>query len=178
MDPAIHYAARFGLALLFAAAALHKWRTRKDFAATVAAYELLPAVFVRPFAGLLPFVEFAIAGGLVVGIAKPLPAIAAAALLGLYALAIGYNLLRDRADIDCGCLSSAARTPLSTALLWRNAALIVIAIVSAMPPSSRILTPMDVVAVAGSVITAAMFFLAADVAGANERHTERLLARR
>ncbi|PCD02085.1 methylamine utilization protein MauE [Sphingomonas spermidinifaciens] len=95
-------AVRVYAALMFVAAGLTKFHDRDGFAATVAAYRLLPAGAAAVIAAMLPPIELAIGAALVVPdlrIAAP----AAAMLLALFALAAAINLMRGRRDLDCGC---------------------------------------------------------------------------
>jgi uncharacterized membrane protein YphA (DoxX/SURF4 family) len=107
---------RLALAILFATAALAKLRRRRDFYATVLAYQLLPPRQAMGMATILPWTEVAIALGLIAGFS--VAAYAAAGLLLIYALAIGVNLARGRRNIDCGCSSSPRK--LSIWLVVRN----------------------------------------------------------
>jgi hypothetical protein len=60
---------------------------------------------------------------LLLGLAFPWPELGAAALLLLFALAMGINLRRGRRHIDCGCFQSALEQTLSWTLVMRNAVL-------------------------------------------------------
>jgi hypothetical protein len=64
MDPAIATWVAASMALLFAAAAVHKLRDLRAFAGTFSAYELLPARFQQPLAPQVPVLEAAVAIGL------------------------------------------------------------------------------------------------------------------
>ncbi len=110
-----------GLVFLLAAAqkAMH-WRV---LPAVIANYRLLPRLMVVPAAALLPPAEMVLAVLLLSGQLRPWPALAAMALLMLFAGAMAINLGRGRGHIDCGCGETFLRQPLSQALVARNAVL-------------------------------------------------------
>jgi hypothetical protein len=123
------------LALLFAAAALHKWRSGPFFEAQLAEYRLLPEALVPVAARALALLELALALGLLVPATRPLAGGAAAGLLALYGGAIAVNLVRGRDWIDCGC----GDTPVLVTpwLLLRNAVLVLGALLVALPAQVR-----------------------------------------
>jgi hypothetical protein len=123
------------LALLFAAAALHKWRSGPFFEAQLAEYRLLPEALVPVAARALALLELALALGLLVPATRPLAGAAAAGLLALYGGAIAVNLVRGRDWIDCGC----GDTPvlLTPWLLLRNGVLVLGALLVALPAQAR-----------------------------------------
>jgi hypothetical protein len=121
LHPEFVAAVRTLASLLFLSAAIAKVRHWPVFEGVVANYRVLPEFLVRPFSYLLPPLEFALAGALLLGVAGA--EYAAAALLLLFVLAMGINLLRGRAHIDCGCFSSALKQELRWALVVRNAVL-------------------------------------------------------
>ncbi len=108
------------LAGVFGLAVLHKVRTGERFWAVVHAYGLTPKSVSQVLARGLPWVEAAIAGGLVLW--WPPAAAAAGCLLFGYALAMSIALLRGRKSIDCGC--GEAPTPVHVVLVLRNALLV------------------------------------------------------
>lgn len=89
--------------LVFLRAALHKWGDRAEFAGILADYRVLPAPLVPAAAALLPPLETAAALMLVLPATRAAGAALAMALLLLYAAALGWNLVRGRHSIDCGC---------------------------------------------------------------------------
>jgi hypothetical protein len=114
------------LALVFLTAALGKMRHWTVFHGVVANYRLLPDFLVAPFAYFLPPVELLLGAALLVGRLSPWTEIATAALLSLFALAMGINLLRGRRHIDCGCFQSALKQSLSWHLVVRNGAMVLL----------------------------------------------------
>jgi cytochrome c oxidase subunit IV len=118
-------AVRLFAALVFAAAAVGKLRNWHVFEGVVANYRMLPEPLVRPFAYLLPPLELLVAVALVT-LSAPVPETAAATLLGLFAAAMGVNIVRGRREIDCGCFSSALKQTLRWSLVVRNVVMIVL----------------------------------------------------
>jgi hypothetical protein len=90
------------------------------FQGVFAYYRLLPEVLVAPVAYLLPPVETLLGTALLLGVGSPWPEAAAAALLVLFAAAMGINIRRGRRHIDCGCFQSALKQSLSWKLVVRN----------------------------------------------------------
>jgi hypothetical protein len=80
----------------------------------------------------------------------------------LYAGAIFVNLVRGRRGIDCGCAGVAASRSLSGGLVVRNGVLIIAALTSALPATSRSLAWIDAVTIVAGVAAAALLYAAAD----------------
>lgn len=172
LDPVFSWLLRLGVALLFAAAAGHKLRDLEAFRAALGDYRLLPARATSLAAFALIALELACAGGLVV---SPRGGLAAAALLALYTAAIGANLARGRREIDCGCFGPAARQPLSWGLVARNAGLIALALIAALPVAPRPLVWLDLTTIAAGLALAALLYAASNTLLA---HAPRLRALR
>ncbi len=153
VDPALAIALRAGLALLLVAAALHKLRDLAAFRAALAGYRLLPERALGAAAAAFALAELGAAGALVLG---ERGGEAAACLFALYSCAIGVNLLRGRREIDCGCFGPALRQPLSGALVARNAPLIALAGVCALPVRARALVPLDAFTIAALIVFGAL----------------------
>lgn len=115
---------RAALAVLFAAAAVHKLRDRRRFDGIVLDYRLLPPRVAVRVAAALPWLELGLATTL---LAAPRVGLGGAAgLLGTYASAMGINLARGRRLIDCGCGAKPQRLSawrVTTNLLLAGAAL-------------------------------------------------------
>jgi hypothetical protein len=160
MDPTIDVTVRGALALLFAAASVHKLRAPAFFRGTLADYRVMPAAAVPAVAWLVPAAEAAVACGLVV---RRVPGLlGAAVLLATYGLAIGVNLARGRRDLDCGCAGPAARRPISGWLVARNVTLALVALAAALPVEARALTWIDAVTVTGATVALAAVYAATD----------------
>lgn len=134
---AISLAIRVLVALIFLTAALGKIRHRLVFQGVVANYRLLPQIAVPAFALLLPPVEIVVAAGLLFA-PSSLPAVCAAALLILFAVAMAINIQRGRRHIDCGCFQSALKQTLSWILVTRNAGLALLLAVPATVPEGAL----------------------------------------
>lgn len=151
IDPMIPLVIASSLAVLFLLAARHKIIAQPRFAAQLFAYHILPDVLVKPVAKVLPWIEIAVGAGLLFAMTRPFAAVAAATMLVMYLLAMAVNLVRGRAEIDCGC----GDTPqsLSVWLLLRNAVLAIAALMLLTPVASRPLSLLD--------FTFAMMFIGA-----------------
>lgn len=160
LDPAVALAARAGLALLFAGAALHKLRGPGAFREALAGFGLLPARAVRPAAAVLVAGEAAVVLALLVRPA--LGGAGAACLLLLYAGAMALALARGRGGVDCGCGGPAGGQALTRGLVVRNLALTLVALPLLAPAGGRPLGALDGVTVAGAVAAAAVLFAAAN----------------
>ena len=107
IDPVPRALLRAGLALLLLSAAVHKLRDARGFRAVLADYRLLPERLVPALAVALIGLECTVGASLLVPGAGPAPALAAAALLSVYAGAIAVNLARGRRHVSCGCAGPA-----------------------------------------------------------------------
>jgi hypothetical protein len=162
VDPAVSTILRGALALLFVIAATHKLRDPASFAAVLTDYALLPAAVIGLAARVVPAAELAAALALAVPGSVGAGALLAAALLALYALAMGVNLLRGRRDLDCGCMGPGARRSLSGGLLVRNALFIVAALLCLLPVTPRALTWLDALTVPLAVAALSALYAAAE----------------
>jgi len=162
LDPAVALALRLALAALLLSAALHKARDLPGFAAVLAGYGLLPAGGPRPVARALPVGEAAIGLGLLVPAAGAAAALAGAALLSLYTAAAAVALARGRRGLPCGCGGPAGAGVLGPALLARNAVLVTLALVAALPVATRPLVWIDAATVVAAAAALALIHTAAD----------------
>jgi hypothetical protein len=151
IDPVIAAALRVLLALLFAAAAAHKLADFTAFRIVLHDYHVLPLALVTPATVLVIASEIAIAAALPWQTSGAVAAWSAVGLLVVYSLGIAINLLRGRRTLECGCAPSTYRQPLSEWLLFRNAVLIVAALVLTLPRVSRALAWLDAVTFVGMV---------------------------
>jgi uncharacterized membrane protein YphA (DoxX/SURF4 family) len=102
---------QIALGAIFVAAALPKIADPPSFAHMIYNYRILPAALVNITALTMPWLELLTGLALVLGVwTRPARTIIAAMLL-IFIVAIGFNLMRDNA-IDCGCfdLSAAGKT--------------------------------------------------------------------
>jgi hypothetical protein len=162
LDPAVRLALRAALSLLMASAAWHKLRDVGAFRTAVENYRLLPPVWAVPFAAFAIAAECGIAMALWLPAVGSIAALAAAALLALYAVAMMITLQRGRRDVDCGCAGPAHRQSVRPALVVRNGVLILAAVVASLPAGDRALTWIDVVTVVVGPAAAACLYVAVD----------------
>ncbi|CAN0454423.1 unnamed protein product, partial [Discosporangium mesarthrocarpum] len=141
IDPLIILVLSVSLALLFFMAARHKMSAPQQFAAQLEAYELLPRALVAPVSRVLPLLEMTVVFLVLVPQTRAFAALLAAALLFVYGLAMAINMVRGRADIDCGC--GGQPQVLSAWLLLRNTALIAGSCLLLAPTSDRAITLSD-----------------------------------
>ena len=161
LDPVIAWSLRIALALLFATAAWHKLSDRRRFEGSIRAYRLAPSAWAPLLAWLLPLVEGAVALGLLHPPSHRTAAVAAAATLSIYTVAVAVNLARGQRDIDCGCFASTATVPLSPGLVGRNLGLIVGSSILLMPVHARTFVWVDVVTIAAVLTTLSLLWTAA-----------------
>jgi hypothetical protein len=135
-DPLVLALIQSSLAPLFALPAAAKLRAREEFAGVVENYRILPVRMVGPVAGGLPWLEVAVAAGLLVPPARPFAAAVAMGLLLPFLAAIAVNLIRGRDRIDCGCHLGGGGQKLTWWLVLRNAALAAAALWLALDPAT------------------------------------------
>lgn len=162
LDPAVGFALRAALGLLFATAAYHKAADLRRFGASLEAYRIFPNLLARVVAPLVPIVETAVAVALLVPGLRVAAAVGATGLLIVYTAAIALNLARGRRDLDCGCGGPGVERPIGPHLLARNFVLIVAAAAAAAPPTARALIWLDAVAIVGTLVCTALLWAAAD----------------
>ena len=161
LDPVAVWTARLVLAAVLAMAAFTKLRALEEFVGVVHNYRILPEFLVRPAAYGLPPLEAAIALALLIEPTRSAGAIAAAALLAVFAVAMALNLARGRVEIDCGCFAATLRQRISWALVGRNLALIGLATL-AIPATTdtRALTWLDAVTIVAASSSAVLLYVA------------------
>lgn len=113
---------RFVVAFALVAAAIPKLLERHEFEQAVRNYALLPSSLVSSFARWLPRLEFVCGLMLLFGVAVMPAALAAGALLALFATAIAVNLVRGR-EIDCGCSGAISARRIGWSLVAADLAL-------------------------------------------------------
>ena len=148
-------AIRMLVSLVFLTAAYGKLRHVVAFQGVVANYRLLPDAAVVPAAYLIPPAELLLGATLLLNLAFPWPLLCAAALLLLFALAMGVNLRRGRRYIDCGCFQGALRQTLSWTLVVRNAVLALLLGIALLSND----TPHDFLALTNGYLAGAVLFI-------------------
>ncbi|PCJ22381.1 MAG: hypothetical protein COA96_14625 [SAR86 cluster bacterium] len=176
LDPLILRIIAVGFALLFLLASSHKLSNKMQFHGILAAYQILPASMLGPVAVVIPLLE------LVLGVAWCLTALMSiqiefvpmlsAMLLTGYGIVIAVNLKRGRSYIDCGCGFSSATggaqnasdaggtQQLSSALVFRNFVLALVALWATTPISARDLGLIDFLNLALAIITLVFLYAA------------------
>ena len=169
IDPLIIKTVAVALGCLLIGAALHKLRSRKEFAAVVEDYHLAPVFLTSLIAHILPPLEIILGLALILGLAIPLVAPATALMFGFYTLAITINLLRGRVHISCGCgLGAAGNQPLSWALVFRNLLLIAASLLPLMSGSGRSLGLLDWLMMTAALLASGLLYLGASQLLQNE----------
>jgi uncharacterized membrane protein YphA (DoxX/SURF4 family) len=148
------------LALVMFAAAWHKFSEPDTFAGALTAYRLLPQQTVNVVARALPVLEVLIGACILLPATRTPALIALTALVLLYATAIGFNLVRGRRDIDCGC--GGESHPLSWGLVLRNLVLAAAALIASRPTLERSMDWMDALTLVLGVLAFYAFYLMAD----------------
>ena len=137
LDPLPHLTIALALAALFAASVIHKLSALAEWPGVVRNYELVPDALVGAVAFLVPCGEALTAGALLWPATRTAGALAAAALLIAYGVALGVNLRRGRTAIDCGCFGSRLRQGIAPWMLWRNGLIALLALALVLPVSGR-----------------------------------------
>ncbi|MBI5501599.1 MAG: DoxX family membrane protein [Deltaproteobacteria bacterium] len=117
---------RVVLGIVFVYASLYKIAEPREFAMSIALYDMLPLSLVNLLAITLPVVELVAGVTLLLGFWTRASAAVVNGMLLLFIAAIGYVVfVRGRAEFGCGCFSPAAAEAgkeLATDTLWRDAA--------------------------------------------------------
>jgi uncharacterized membrane protein YphA (DoxX/SURF4 family) len=98
---------QIALGVFFVAAALPKVVDPPGFAHMIYNYRIVPGAFVNLMALVMPWLELLAGLALILGIWTRTSAAAIGALLGVFIVAISFNLARGNA-IDCGCFDVAS----------------------------------------------------------------------
>ena len=161
LDPAIGALLLACLALLFAAAALHKLRDLPHFTEVLRAYRVLPEGAVR-LAPVVPLAELAVAAGLLAPGLRSGAALGGVALLLVYAAAIGVNLARGRRDLACGCGGPDDARPIAPWMVGRNLALALLLTATLLAWRERPLSSTDALTVGGGTLVATLLYVCLD----------------
>ena len=162
IDPAVDALLAGAFALLFASAALHKWRDPGRFAAAFRAYGVVPPALAG-VALLVPVLELAIAAALLAARSRRGAAAAGAALLLAYAAAIAVNIGRGRRDLDCGSGGPRERRPIGAWMVWRNITLAALLGALLLPRAQRPLGAADAVTIGAGTAVAALLYMCVEV---------------
>ncbi|MCB1692043.1 MAG: hypothetical protein KDI19_04710 [Pseudomonadales bacterium] len=162
IDPLLPGIVAVGFGLLWLFASMHKLGEHGIFEATLADYQLLPTSLVRPVARLLAYTEGCLAIAWIVR-AQPVYVVGiSTALLSLYALAMGINIVRGRTGISCGCSFAATGEDarLSWWLVLRNLGLVAVAFIALVPTTGRHLGAADYMVIVAALLACALLQVA------------------
>jgi hypothetical protein len=151
LDPVIQIVIASALAVLWLAAAAQKLAHLSEFRVTAADYRVVPQALALPSAVIVIGLELGLGIALLAPSGRTPALVGSAALLLLYAVFIGVNLVRGRRHIDCGCSGPGLRQPLGAWLVYRNVALVATALMGALPVEARALHWIDVVSILAAV---------------------------
>ena len=157
-DPLLQLTIALSLAALFGAAAIHKVLALAEWPSVVRNYRLFPEALAGVVAATLLCAEGLTAGALLWAPTRRAGACIATALLLGYAAAIGANLRRGRAHIDCGCFGSRLRQGIAAWMVWRNLLLALLVLTMLLPVGPRPLSPLEFAVAAVSAATLAMLY--------------------
>jgi hypothetical protein len=176
IDITIIFVIRFLLAFIFLRAALHKVNHYRQFSAQINSYRLLPGGLLTIVTLALTLIEGSLALTLLVT-SWPYPSVIAAGILGLYASAMGINLLRGRLDLDCGCSGpSGFSQTISWPLVIRNCVLATLALFTALPITSHNLSVQDISTVSLASIAAVFIYASIEQAIVNRQRRSQYFA--
>ena len=161
LDPVPATILRLSLAALWLGAASHKLADPRGFEQALEAYDIAPRAALPLLGPLLPFLELALAAGLLITPTRPAAAVLGALVLAVYGAAIALNLYRGRRGLDCGCMGFGTQSRISSALVWRNA-LAAVASLSAglLPRADRVSSWMDTWTIIAGTAVVALLYLA------------------
>lgn len=155
---------------LFASALVHKVFHFTSFQGTVATY--LRGVALAT-GGVTLGATFAIVVGEILAatacvapVVRMLRAGMIAGMLLLYAAAMGLNLLRGNALLDCGCHWGSLRQPVGYALVWRNLFMALVALALAVPAGDRPMQAIDGATIVASTALVALLYAVVNRASA------------
>lgn len=160
LDPAISAALALSLSALFAASVAHKASAFGKFVGVVRNYGIVPENLALAVAFAAVAAEAIVAAGLVLPLSRAAAALGAAGMLATYGAAIAFNIARGRRDIDCGCNFGESREQLSPALVARNAALAIAALVATAPIGERELGIFDFAFIGLFALASAALYIA------------------
>lgn len=130
-EAALIVSLRLALAAVLVAAAVGKLVSLPRFANAVRNYQILGPAGSAAVAIVLPPIELVVGVCLLLAISPTIMAGVAATLFALLAIPIVINLLRGRADVDCGCFSRSRG--LSWRLVLRNGLFATVGLILAVP---------------------------------------------
>jgi hypothetical protein len=163
-------------AAIFAASAGFKAYDLAAFRAATANYRILPRRLEALFALAVPVLEGGAALVLFLPGYRAYAALSLSLLLGAFTAAVAINLVRGRADIDCGCFGPVLRQHLSWWLVLRNGALFALLGVVLLPASQRRMQWLDFTTMAFGAATLILLYASANYLIANASRLRALRA--
>jgi len=121
-------------------------------------YRLIPDVLTDAAAWLILSSMALTAGALVWQPTRRLGAVAACLLLIIFGAAMGINIRRGRATIDCGCFGSRLRQGIARWMVMRNGFLALCALALLLPVHDRELSALEIAVIAGLIVTLAFLY--------------------
>lgn len=118
---------RIALGSILVLAGASKARDRAAFLDALGEFGMVPGV-LRPLVSLLiPTAEIAVGAVLVGGLAHRAAAVAAATMIAVFTVGVAIRLARG-GEGGCGCFGSLSRSRMGLGTIWRNAVLLVLAV--------------------------------------------------
>ena len=115
---------RLVLGIVFVYASLYKLAEPREFAISIAMYDMLPLELVNLMAITLPAIELVTGVTVILGLWTRASAAVVNGMLVMFIFAIGYVVwVRGKAEFGCGCFSPAAEEAgkeMATDTLWRD----------------------------------------------------------
>jgi uncharacterized membrane protein YphA (DoxX/SURF4 family) len=131
----------FGLRLVlggvFLAAGVLKIGSPNELAATIAAFRILPTMFVAPLAIFLPLFEIGLGLYLITGLFARIAAMIAFAEMIIFAIAIASVVIRG-ITVSCGCFGPADTAPATWVDVVRDVVFACLALPIILWPSGRL----------------------------------------
>ena len=126
VHPLVGAPIRVVIGIVFVYASLYKIAEPREFAMSIALYDMLPLSLVNLLAITLPVVELAAGVTLILGLWTRASAVVVNGMLLMFIAAIAYVVfVRGKAEVGCGGFSPAAEEAgkeLATDTLWRDVA--------------------------------------------------------
>jgi hypothetical protein len=170
IDPVLSLTLASAVASLFLASVIHKIRDPWRFREAVRGFELLPESLINVGAAVVWVAEFAVVVAFIFGATRTIGMSIAAALVTMYAGAIGVNLIRGRTRIDCGCVGFSERQHLGGWMVARNLVIAAAALVACLPRAPRELALLDgFVVVCAALCVAGLYMAQGLLADARQR---------
>ncbi len=163
LDSLAQLTVTWALALLFAAAFVHKARSGTQWAGALDQYRLLPEQLVVAGALLLPVLELLTAGLLLWSRTRAAGSLTGGLLLLVYAGALAINLRRGRTALDCGCFGSQS-TAIAPWMVGRNLLLVLLCCTLLLPVKPRMLSPLECAYALVFVATLALLYPVLEIA--------------